>query len=100
MTFNMNININVIYGIVPPLLLCIMLVILSSRYDIKSKIMGFIGNISLEIYLWHLVFIKIFFTGFFVIKNIHILLLIFYISTLIMSYITQKVIKVVLKRMR
>lgn len=100
MTFNMNIEISAIYGILSPILFCIMLIIFLSRYSVKSTILGFVGSISLEIYLWHLVFIKIFFTGFFVIKNIHILLIIFYASILVMSYSTQKLIKFALKRVR
>ena len=87
---------NEIFGLISSILFCIFTVSFVFHFKIHSKILNFIGNISLEIYIWHLVFIDLYFKNALFIKNMNIMILIFFTSIIIFALATKKLINVIM----
>jgi Acyltransferase family. len=81
-----------ILGVPSALLLCGFLIVFLFRFNIRSKILEFIGNASFEIYLWHLVFLDIYFKQKFITENMTIKIIVFYVSVICLSIITHRAI--------
>lgn len=71
---------------------CIFITTLLFVFKFKSKIINFIGNISLEIYLWHLVLLKLLFKNNKNIINLNINLLVFFILSILLAFITNRIV--------
>ncbi len=76
---------------------CIFITILLFVFKFKSKIINFIGNLSLEIYLWHGVLLKLLFKDSKNIINLNINLLLFFILSILLAFITNKIVNKIIK---
>lgn len=88
-------KVNSIFGIASSIMFCIFVLSINAYYTLGSKIIEFIGKISLEIYLWHLVFLKLLFNNN-LSNNINVLLL--FIISVILSFYTNKIVSKVVKK--
>lgn len=77
---------------------CMMITIILYFFKFKSKIINFIGSISLEIYLWHLVFIIILFDKGKNIINLNINLIMYFGLSIGVSFITNKLISKIIRK--
>lgn len=76
---------------------CVFVTLLVFAFKFKSKIINFIGNISLEIYLWHLVLLKLLFKDNKNIMNLNINLLLFFVLAIGLAYISNRLVKKIIK---
>ena len=80
------------FTVISSVVFCITITVILYYYEFQSKIINFIGNISLEIYLWHLVLLKLLFRNKEAIINANINLLLFMGLSVLLAYITNKLI--------
>ena len=80
------------FTVISSVVFCITITVILYYYQFRSKIINFIGGISLEIYLWHLVLLKLLFRNKEAIINTNINLLLFMGLSILLAYITNKLI--------
>lgn len=72
---------------------CVFITIMLLVFKFRSTIVCTIGNISLEIYLWHLVLLKVLFRNYRNIINLNANILLLFVLSIALSYITNKLIR-------
>lgn len=76
---------------------CIFITLLVFTFKFKSRFINFVGNISLEIYLWHLVLLKLLFKNNKNIMNLNVNLLLFFILAIGLAYLSNRLVKKIIK---
>ena len=79
--------------------LCLFVVIVLFYYKFNCKIISFLGNISLEIYLWHLSLIIILFNKGKNIVNLNLNLIMYFVISLGLAYLTNIIVNIIMKKL-
>ncbi len=75
---------------------CMLIVILLYYYKFSSKIINFLGNLSLEIYLWHMNLIILLFNKGKNIVNLNLNLIMYFGLSILLAYLTNKLVNKIL----